>query len=251
MEELKGKVAFITGSSSGIGKAVAILFARHGANVIVSSHSSVEDGEKVLSELNKIGGNHLHINCDLSKKKEVEKAFKQIKVKYGKLDILVNNAGFSSNERKLSQITEEGLDKVLGANIKSLIWCSQFAVTLMQEKGWIINTSSIRGLDYAGKALGYSCAKAAVNSLTKTLALELAPNILVNAVLPGSVSNTKIYENRPQEVNDEFAKKLPLKKPISAHEIANCYLFLATQDYLTGSLLLADGGMTLLSNWMN
>ena len=248
---MKNKVVFITGSSSGIGKAVAILFAKKGANVIVSSHSNFNDGEKVLEELQKIGGNHMHINCDLSSQDEVKNAFEKIKTKYGKLDILINNAGFSSPERSLSQITEVGLDKVLGANIKSLIWCSQFAVPLMKNGGQIINTSSIRGLDYAGKALGYSCAKAAVNSLTKTLALELAPNILVNAVLPGSVSDTKIYNNRAPEINDAFAKKLPLKKSISASEIANCYLFLATQNYLTGTLLLADGGMTLLSNWMD
>ena len=247
---MKNKVVFITGSSSGIGKAVAILFAKKGANVIVSSHSNFNDGEKVLEELQKIGGKHMHINCDLSSQDEVKNAFEKIKTKYGKLDILINNAGFSSPERSLSQITEVGLDKVLGANIKSLIWCSQFAVPLMKNGGQIINTSSIRGLDYAGKALGYSCAKAAVNSLTKTLALELAPNILVNAVLPGSVSDTKIYNNRAPEINDAFAKKLPLKKSISASEIANCYLFLATQNYLTGTLLLADGGMTLLSNWM-
>ena len=247
---MKNKVVFITGSSSGIGKAIAILFAKKGANIIISSHSNFNDGEKVLKELQKIGGNHMHINCDLSRQNEVKNAFEKIKAKYGRLDILINNAGFSSPERSLSQITEDGLDKVLGANIKSLIWCSQFAVPLMNKGGQIINTSSIRGLDYAGKALGYSCAKSAVNSLTKTLALELAQNILVNAVLPGSVSDTKIYNSRAVEVNEAFAKKLPLKKSISASEIANCYLFLATQNYLTGTLLLADGGMTLLSNWM-
>ena len=192
----------------------------------------------------------MHVNCDLGKRNEVEKVFDDIKKKYGRLDILVNNAGFSSPIKSLKATTEESFDEVINSNVKSVIWCSQFAAELMIDMGWIINTSSIRGLEYSGRAISYSLAKAAVNSLTKTMALELAPKIYVNAVLPGSVSQTKIYDNRKPEANATFDNRLPLKKAIKAEEIAESYLFLATQNYLTGTLLLADGGLTLLENWI-
>ncbi len=245
-EQLKGKVAFVTGASSGIGKAVAILFAKEGADVIITSHKNREGGESTIKEMKKVNksGRFLHINLDIGKLSDVKNAFAEIKKKYDKLDILINNAG-SSPSWKLLDITEEGFDRVVNTNVKSVLWCTQEATKLMGEKGWIVNTSSIRGLDYAGRSIAYAATKAAVNSLTKTIASELAPRIFVNAVLPGFVY-TPNYDKFPPELNEKFIAGCPIKRFITTDEIASSYLFLATQEYLTGTLLVADGGSTIL-----
>lgn len=243
---LFGKVAFVTGASSGIGRSVAILFAKEGANVIISSHKNKDGGEAVVAEMMNINpkGKFLHINCNLGNLTEVKDAFSQINVMFGQLDILINNAG-TSPSYKLLEITEENFDNLINSNVKSVLWCTQEATKLMKGKGWIVNTSSIRGLDYAGRSIAYSATKAAVNSLTKTIANELAPNILVNAVLPGFVY-THNYDKNSPELNERFINGCPLKRFITCDEIANSYLFLATQEYLTGTLLVADAGSTIL-----
>ncbi len=245
-EVLKGKVAFVTGASSGIGKSVAILFAKEGADVIITSFKNKTGGDNTLEEMKKINpkGEFLHINADLGNFVEVQKAFAKIKEKFGKLDILINNAG-NSPAWKLLDITEEKFDSVISSNVKSVLFCTQEAVKLMKDKGWIVNTSSIRGLDYAGRSIAYASTKAAINSLTKTIALEVAPKIFVNAVLPGFVY-TPNYDKNPPELNKKFIDGCPIKRFITSDEIASSYLFLVTQEYLTGTLLVADGGSTIL-----
>ncbi len=245
-KKLIGKVAFVTGASSGIGKAVAILFAKEGANVIISSYKNMDGGEATIAEMRKINpdGEFLHINCNLGKVNEVKDAFSMIAEKFGHLDILINNAG-TAPSYKLLEISEENFDSLFASNVKSVLWCTQEATKLMKDRGWIINTSSIRGLDYAGRSISYAATKAAVNSLTKTIAQELAPNIFVNAVLPGFVW-TPNYDKNPTELNQKFINGCPLKRFITCDEIASSYLFLATQEYLTGTLLVADGGSTIL-----
>lgn len=244
--KLSGKIALVTGSSSGIGKAVAILFAKEGADVIITSNKNIQGGENTLKEMQSINSNgkFLHMNCNLGVHQDVKNLFEKIKNEYGKLDILINNAG-TSPSWPLLDITEEKFDSVINSNVKSVLFCSQEASKLMKEKGWIVNTSSIRGLDYAGRSIAYASTKAAINSLTKTIALELAPRIYVNAVLPGFVY-TPNYDKNPPELNKKFIENCPLKRFITCEEIASSYLFLATQEYLTGTLLVADGGSTIL-----
>ncbi len=244
-QKLKGKVALITGSSSGIGKAVAKLFATHGANIIVTSFSKKEEGNQTLKEIKALSNTkHIHINCDLSKRIEVQKTFAKIEKEYGRLDILINNAGIAPST-PFKDIRDNNFDAVFSTNVKSIIWCSQLASKLMKNKGWIVNTGSVRGLDYAGRSINYSASKAAVHSLTKTLALELAPNIFVNAVLPG-ITDTPLHQNKTPETIKKMVDETLLKRFTSPDEIASAYLFFVIQEYITGSLLVADGGMSLL-----
>ena len=182
--KLKGKISLITGSSTGIGKAVARLFAEEGANVIICSNTSNEQGNKVLKEIKEKGSDAIYIQADLTKETDIKNMFNIIKEKYGKLDILINNAGRTFNI-PFKEITEETITRDINTNLTSAILCSKYAVELMNDEGWIINTSSIRGVDYSGRPgiIGYCSAKAGINSFTKTLAMELAPKIYVNAVI--------------------------------------------------------------------
>ena len=183
--KLKGKVALVTGGSTGIGKAVAELYAKEGANVIICSSRTVSEGEKVAQALKNMGTNSMYIQADLTKEDEVKRLFEKIKEEYGKLDILVNNAGKSTNT-KFEDINQENIQLDIETNFTSAVLCSKYAIELMKDEGWIINTSSIRGTDYSGRAglMGYCAGKAALNSFTKNLAMQLAPKIYVNAIAP-------------------------------------------------------------------
>lgn len=244
---LKDKVALITGSSSGIGKAIALLFAEEGANVIICSNTSSDEGNKVLEEVKGKGSDAIYIKADLTKENDIKNMFDKIKEKYGKLDILINNAGRTFNI-PFNEITEESITRDINTNLTSAILCSKYAVELMKDKGWIVNTSSIRGIDYSGRPgiIGYCSAKAGINSFTKTLAMELAPNIYVNAVAPGFV-----YTNYMNSVTDEmknaWLKNIPINKFIEPNEIAEVYLMLATSKIFTGSIITPDGGYSLLN----
>lgn len=245
--KLKGKVALVTGSSTGIGKAVAELYAKEGADVIICSSKTVEEGTKVANDLTNLGTNSTYIQADLTKEADVKKLFEEIKSKYGKLDILVNNAGKTSSIG-FKEITQENLQKEIDTNFTLTVLCSKYAAPLMEDEGWIINTSSIRGIDYAGRPgiMGYCAGKAAVNSFTKQLAVELAPKIFVNAVAPGFVHSRNI-DNMPEDLRENWLNNIPLKKFINAEEIAEVYLLLATSRIFTGSIITPDCGYTVLN----
>ena len=245
--KLKNKVALITGSSSGIGKAIALLFAEEGADVIICSNTSSEDGNEVLKEVKEKGSDGIYIQADLTKESDIKNMFSIIKEKYGKLDILINNAGRTFNI-PFKDITEETITKDLNTNLTSAILCSKYAVELMKDEGWVVNTSSIRGIDYSGRPgiIGYCSAKAGINSFTKTLAMELAPKIHVNAVAPGFV-HTNYMNNVTDEMKQSWLKNIPINKFIEPKEIAEVYLMLATSKIFTGSVVTADGGYSLLN----
>lgn len=244
---LKNKVALITGSSSGIGKAIALLFAEEGADVIISSNMSSEDGNKVLQKVKEKGSDAIYIQADLTKEANIKNMFKQIKQKYGKLDILVNNAGRTFNI-PFEEITEETIARDMNTNLTSAILCSKYAIELMKNEGWIVNTSSIRGIDYVGRSgiIGYCSAKAGINSFTKTLAMELAPKIYVNAVAPGFVY-TNYMDTVTDEIKQTWLKNIPIHKFIEPREIAEVYLMLSTTKIFTGSIITPDGGYSLLN----
>lgn len=245
--KLKGKVALVTGSSTGIGKAVAMLFAKEGATVIICSNTSSEEGNKVLKQIKETGSDAIYIQADLTKEIDIKNMFNKIKEKYGKLDILINNAGRTFNT-PFKDITEETITRDINTNLTSAILCSKYAVELMNDEGWIVNTSSIRGIDYSGRAgiIGYCSAKAGINSLTKTLAMELAPKIYVNAVAPGFVY-TNYMNSVTEEMKQSWLKNIPINKFIEPDEIAEVYLMLATSKIFTGSIVTPDGGYSLLN----
>ena len=233
--KLKDKIALVTGGSTGIGKAIAELYAKEGANVIICSSTTIAEGEQVAKTLKNMGTN------------DVKNLFEKIKKEYGKLDILVNNAGKSTNT-KFENINKENMQTDIETNFISAVLCSKYAVELMKDEGWIINTSSIRGTDYSGRPglMGYCAGKAALNSFTKNLAMQLAPKIYVNAVAPGFV-HTRYMDSVSEEMKENWLKNIPIKKFIKPEEIAEVYLMLATSKIFTGSIITPDGGYSILN----
>lgn len=248
MEKLIDKNILITGSSSGIGKAVALLFADEGANVILCSNKSTSQGYQVLAKIKEKGSDAEYYSADLRKEHDIKELFEKIEKKYGHLDVLVNNAGRTFNVC-FDDLSEESLLQDIKTNLVSSILCTKYAVPLMKrEYGWIINTSSIRGVDYSGRAgiIGYCASKAGISSFTKTLAAELAPKIFVNAIAPGFV-NTGYMDTMDKQTLENWIKNIPIGRFITPSEIAEVYLMLATSKIFSGSVIIPDGGYSLLN----
>jgi NAD(P)-dependent dehydrogenase (short-subunit alcohol dehydrogenase family) len=240
----KGKICLITGGSRGIGAETAKLFGKEGATVIINYCSHEENARAVLKE---IGGNGAVIKADVSKEKEIESMFKKIKEKYGRLDMLVNNAGYIK-ARPFRELSLEEWNKTFAVNVTGAFVCSKHAVELMSDGGSIVNVSSIRGLFDQGRPaiVDYSSSKAALISLTKTMAKELAPSIRVNCVAPG-MTNTDLAKSYTKEAIEKFKNDIYLKRLIEPEEIAKSILFLCSDDAsaITGALLIVDGGQSL------
>lgn len=248
MKELLGKTAVITGSSSGIGKAIAILFAKKGANIILCSNSSIKEGNETLAYIKKeYNVEAEYYSVDLRKEDQICQLFSHIEKKYKSIDILINNAGRTFNVQ-FDDITEESFINDIKTNLLSSVLCCKYAIPLMRnENGWIVNTSSIRGFDYAGRPgiMGYCSAKSGINSFTKNLAYKLAPKIFVNAVAPGFVHTGYIDKMDTESVN-AWLNDIPINRLITPEEIAEVYLLLSTSKIFVGSIVSPDGGYGLL-----
>ncbi|MDH6114322.1 3-oxoacyl-[acyl-carrier protein] reductase [Kitasatospora sp. MAP12-15] len=244
---LDGQVAVITGSSRGIGRAVALAFAERGAQVVVNSHSDTAGGEELAASICARGGQALYVQGDVADPADVERLFTSAEAAYGRVDVLVNNAGLTEG-MPLLESTQEHWLRILNINLMSTVLCSIRAAKTMtaQGSGTIINTSSIRGFDANGRegVMAYSAAKAAVNNFTRTLAKELAPTVRVNAVAPGFVA-TSYMDRVTDELKQTWLENIPLKDFIAPDDIAGAYVYLAEAPYVTGTLLTADAGFTL------
>ncbi len=246
--KLAGKNVLITGSSSGIGKAVAQLFAREGASVVLCSNKTPEKGAALAEELRAAGGKAAYYRADLRREDEIASLFAAIGRDYGVLDALLNIAG-RSFQVPFAEYSAETLMNDLSTNLISAMLCSKYAVELMSNpNGWIVNTSSIRGNDQSGRPgiMGYCAAKAGINSFTRTLALQLAPKIFVNAVQPGFV-RTDFLDHIPEEMQKNWLANTPIRRFVEPDEIAEIYLLLATTRIFTGSVLAPDGGYSMLA----
>jgi len=242
--QLKNKVAIVTGARQGIGYGIALALAKEGCNVVVSDID--EEGCKdVVKKIESLGSKALAIKCDVSKKAEVDNLINKSVETFGKLDILVNNAGIYPFKPFL-EMTEEDWDKVLDVNLKSVFLCSQAAVKVMKEGSKIINISSIAAL-VGFPALSHYCAsKGGVSSMTRSLALELAPQkINVNAVAPGAVDTPGAKST--EEIMKQTIVAIPLKRMGVPEDIANTVSFLASDksNYITGQTIVVDGGWTI------
>ena len=246
--KFKHKVVVITGSSQGIGKAVALKFANKGAKLVINSRNSVAKGEATVEEIEALGGRAIYVQGDLSKPEDVSHLFQETVSAFGTIDILINNAG-NPAAIAFDKLTKDTFLEAINDNLTSTVLCCVEASKIMKENGSgsIINTSSMRGIDHVGGAgiMGYSVAKAGINMLTKTLAKELVgSNITVNAVAPGYVSSEYI-ESFSDEVKQRWLANIPIGRFITPEEIADSYLFLAESAGITGAILLVDGGFTL------
>jgi len=247
--KLKNKVALITGSSKGIGRATALLFAKEGAKIIVNYCKSKKEADKVADEIKKLGSDALAIKCDVSNEKEVKEMANKSIHKFGRVDILVNNAGIIVS-KSFSELTSKDWEKTLRVNLIGVFLCSQAVAPYMlkQKYGKIINVSSIRGLEHCGRRgiFDYNASKAGVINFTKTLAKELAPFINVNSVVPGWVE-TDMNKKIDPALRENETEKTYLKRFAQPEEIANAILFLASDsaNYITGQILVVDGGYSL------
>lgn len=243
--KLINKIALVTGSSIGIGKAIAEAFAREGAEVIVVSHNSKKEGEATAKKIIDDGGKAIYIQADLSNQEGVDLLFENISKIYSSIDILVNNVGHAFST-PFNELTEETILRDISSNLMATVLCSKKVKEFM-AKGHIINTTSIRGIDYAGRThlMGYCAAKAAVSSFTKNLALQYAPNILVNAVAPGFVW-TEALSKSGDDLLEKWRSTIPIERFIRPEELAEIYVMIATSEIFTGSIIVADGGYTLL-----
>lgn len=240
---LKGKTAVVTGGTRGIGFAIVKKYLESGANVAIAG-SRQETVEKALAQLPEYEERVMGIWPDLCSPEEVAAAFASVRARFGSLDILANNAGISSRT-SLYDYTLEEFSKIVNINLTAVFVCSQAAARLMKEQGGgvIINASSMVSEYGQPSGCGYPATKFAVNGLTKSLARELAKDgIRVNAVAPG-VTKTDMVAALPKEMVDRISAGIPLGRPGEPLDIANAYLYLASDmaSYVTGIVLRVDG----------
>ncbi len=243
--KLKGKVAVVTGSGRGIGRAIAIALAKEGAKVAVDCLHH-ENAEAVAKEIRKHGGEALAISGDVSSAKDVKKIFDSVVKKFSRIDILVNNAGIVHMD-PLLDLKEKQWDAILDTNLKGCFLCSQAAARIMtkQKNGKIINISSIAGKIGFPQLAHYCASKGGIIELTREMALELAPNITVNAIGPG-VIETDMTKDLLADKNarENFLQSIPLGRVGKPEDIAAVAVFLASSgaDYITGQTIYVDGG---------
>lgn len=244
--DLTGKVVLITGSSSGIGRATAIRFAREGSRIVINYNVNRKGAEETRDEIEKLGVSCLPVQADVSKPNDVERLFQSAVGRVGTVDVLINNAAIGTDKVPFMEATFADMVEMLNTDLTSAMLCAQKAVRIMESQGSgkILNTSSIRGWEHGGRAIVYAAAKAGINSFTRTLAKQVAPKIQVNAVAPGFVK-TRSYDNMSREMIDYFIGQTCLKRWITEEEIAETFVFLAKNDGITGQVLYVDGGFTL------
>lgn len=242
---LKGKTAIITGGDSGIGRAVAILFAEEGADVVISFLDEVKDAELTKTEVEKRGQKALLIKGDVSESKHCKSIVTKTVKEFGKVDILVNNAAVQFPKESLEEISNEQLQKTFSVNIFSFFYLCREALPHMAKGSTIINSSSVTAYRGSEHLLDYSSTKGAIVSFTRSLSENLAPKgIRVNGVAPGPIWTPLIPATFPEEKVEGFGADVPLKRPGEPSEVAPCYLFLASHlsSYMTGQFLHPNGG---------
>ncbi len=250
MGKLEGKVALITGSDSGIGRATAIEFAKEGANVIVTYHTDENGGKETLQKIEDAGGKGLLLQVDISEEKEVENMFDMALKNFGKLDILMNNAAIDGQGIKVAEMPTDKWDLAIKTNLYGTFFCTRrFVQDLLKQKqkGKIINVSSVHEEIPAPGTAEYCASKGAVRNFTRVLALELAEEgINVNNIAPGMILTPMNQEAiDDQQTRKEQVQHIPMKRAGRPEEIAKVAVFLASSDsdYVTGSTYVIDGGL--------
>lgn len=242
------KVALVTGASRGIGKACALALAERGYDIAVNYNSNEAAANETVELIEKLGRKAVAIKADTADLTAVKAMFRQVVTELGGLDVLVNNAGIV-DDAFLLMLTEESLSRSLDVNIKGYFHCAQQAALKMMKKreGVIINVSSVSSVMALPGQSVYSATKGAVNSMTATLAKELAPyGIRVNAIAPGFIE-TDMINYVPEEKKEEYLKNIPMKGFGKVSDIANavCDLCGDSFRYMTGQVIVMDGGLSL------
>ena len=243
--ELSGKVALVTGAAQGIGKAIALLLARNGADVVVSD-INLEKAQETANEIEGMGRRSFAIKVNVADLKDVEQMVKAIVEQFGRIDILVNNAGIT-RDRLILRMTEEDWDAVLDVNLKGTFNCTKAAIRYMskQRSGKIVNIASVTGeMGNPGQA-NYAASKAGVIGFTKTIAREFAGRgINVNAIAPGYIQ-TPMTDAVPEKAKEELKRMIPMERLGKPEDVAQAVLFLVSENssYITGQVLNVNGGI--------
>lgn len=244
---LKDKVALITGGARGIGRAIALAFAKEGADIVIAD-VNLEIALKTASEIEGLGSKALALEMDVTNYEKVEEGINKILDKMGKVDILVNNAGITK-DNLLLRMSPADWDAVLNVNLKGTFNCIKAACRPMikQRSGRIISIASIIGLIGNPGQANYAASKAGIIALTKTVAKELASrNINANAVAPGFIQ-TEMTAKLPEDIKKKMLEAIPLARLGMPEDVANACLFLASEEssYITGQTITIDGGMVM------
>ncbi len=243
---LKGKVALITGSSRGIGKAIALELAKNGCNIVVNDiDPSKNEAEKTVEEITALGVEAIAITADVSNFDDVKKMMDEIKGKFEKIDILVNNAGITK-DRTLKKMTPEEWNAVINVNLTSMYNVTHNALGLIPEGGRIISLSSVSGISGNFGQTNYASTKAGVIGFTKSLAKEVGKmKITVNAIAPGFIKSA-MTDKIPVMMLEQIMGLIPLNELGQVEDVANAIVFLASDKakYISGQVIRVDGGIT-------
>jgi len=244
--KLKDRVALITGGDSGIGKGVALLFAKEGADIAIIYLSETEDAEETKQCIEKeYGKKCLLIQGDIAEEKFCEQSVQKVIDAYGRIDILINNAATQYDAKELTDIKTENMLKTFQTNIFSMFWITKNALSHMKKGSAIVNTTSVTAYRGSPHLMDYAATKGAIVAFTRSLAGNLVKKgIRVNAVAPGPIWTPLITSSFNKEQVAEFGSDSPMGRPGQPAEVAPCYLFLASDDasYMTGQVLHPNGG---------
>lgn len=244
-------VALVTGSATGVGRACVLQLAKQGYNVVVNYSRSEEDAKATVADAEAAGAEILLYQCDVSSDQDARSMIAATADRFGRLDVLVNNAATTSfvEHQDLEGLTEEMWDRMLAVNLKGAFFVTRAAADLLKAaggKGSVVNVSSVAGETGSGSSIAYCASKAGLNTMTKSLARVLAPEVRVNAVLPGPINSRWIKQGNPDWDINEMVANYPLPRASEPADIADAVLFFALGTTMaTGQLLSVDGGQTL------
>ncbi|MBB6448625.1 3-oxoacyl-[acyl-carrier protein] reductase [Geomicrobium halophilum] len=251
MESFDGKIAWVTGSSTGIGRAAALRLAEKGANVIVHCNHSLEETKELSKEIERLGRQSLIVQGDVADKTQVDQMVEQVQNKFGRLDILVNNAGSMVGRARLEDLNEDLWDRIMNVNLKSVYFVTKAAIPLLkrQDVGKVINVTSVAARNGGGLgALAYAASKGGVSTLTRGMAKDLVEyGIRVNAIAPGIITTPFHEQFTSPEMMEKMVGQIPLGRAGTPEETVGSILFLASDeaDYLTGEIIEVNGGQLM------
>jgi pteridine reductase len=235
------RVALVTGAAKRLGRAVALRLAAEGADVVIHYRSSERDARETALEIEKLGRRAAAISADLAQIAEIRRLFAETARQFGRLDILINSAA-NFIETAFAQTSEAEWDRSLDSNLKAPFFCAQAAAPLLKaSQGVIINFADVGGILGWPNFIPHSISKAGIIMLTRALAKELAPDIRVNAIAPGTIT----MPGDPPEWQQDFIKRAPLQRTGTPQDIADTVMFLVNAKFITGQVVIVDGGRAL------